>query len=248
MPSRSLVPLVLVLMVVAAAGVIGLLFITNPSLLRASPPPPSTTASTTSTTTSLVPVGDGSVDDLEAGCLLEGEDQPTGTIAAVPGRTGVVGSGALVRYMVEVEEGLRVDGECFARLVDEVLADERSWVGAGGLALQRVEAGPVDFRVSLLSPSTTDAECDPLETAGIYSCWSGERAAVNVWRWEHGTEEYADDLATYRQYVINHEVGHALQHGHVECTTPGEPAPVMQQQSKGLDGCTKNGFPLEEER
>lgn len=58
----------------------------------------------------------------------------------------------------------------------------------------------------------------------------------------------------YKEYVINHEVGHALGRGHY---TPrntnnhnknkGFPAPIMMQQTKGLYGYSFNTFPLKEE-
>ncbi len=196
------------------------------------------------------PAGDGvaSAQGLVDGCLTGEEHSPTGDPVVVPGTSDPSGGGTLVRYIVEIEDGLAVDSACFAQVVESVLADERSWGGGDRMSMQRVDSGPVDLRVSLFSPALTDAQCAPLQTNGIYSCWTGSTAAINVWRWEHATDEYAGFLDVYREYVINHEVGHGLGHGHTDCPSPGEPAPVMQQQTKTLDGCTRNGYPLETER
>ncbi|MBB5078535.1 DUF3152 domain-containing protein [Nonomuraea endophytica] len=143
-----------------------------------------------------------------------------------------------VRYMVEVERGLPFNPGEFAEAVHRTLNDRRSW----GRFL-RVDHGPVRLSVALTSPSLTDHLCLPLNTGGDLSCWDGDRSVINAVRWARGVPQYHGDLARYRHYVINHEVGHGLGHSHRSCPGRGRPAPVMLQQSKSLDGCRPNPWP-----
>jgi hypothetical protein len=170
----------------------------------------------------------------------------TGDLVVVPGTSPRRGHGPLRRYLVEVEAGLGVDGAAFAAAVDATLADPRGW--AAGLSFERVASGPVAFRVTLASPRTTDRLCRPLDTGGIYSCWNGTRALLNAMRWHEGTAGYRGDLPSYRIYMVNHEVGHGLGHGHRMSCGPGGVAPVMMQQTKSLYGCRRNPWPLASER
>lgn len=169
--------------------------------------------------------------------------QGDGVLRTVPGGAAVSGAGRDMSYRVEVEDGLGVDGPSFAREVDRILADPRSWGGSGRWALRRVAGGEAAFRVVLASPATTDRLCAPLRTRGRYSCRNGEFVVLNAARWLTGAESYAGLLPRYREYLVNHEVGHALGQGHAPCPGPGKPAPVMLQQSESLDGCTRNPWP-----
>ena len=154
----------------------------------------------------------------------------------------MAGSGPLVTYSVEIEGGLPVDLPQVTRFVDAVLAHPDGWTAAGTAALQRVSVHP-DIRILLASPEVTDELCRPLDTGGRLSCRNGELVVLNAWRWVNGARTYADSLGRYRRYMVNHEFGHALGNAHAACPGPGELAPVMVQQTMGLDGCLSNPWP-----
>ncbi|MFG1695172.1 DUF3152 domain-containing protein [Nonomuraea sp. NPDC049309] len=163
----------------------------------------------------------------------------SGRYAVVPGSDRARrGRGALVRYLVEVERGLPFDPLTFAAEVHRTLNDIRGWA-----RFQRVDHGPVRVRVALSSPRMTIRQCLPLRTGGELSCWNGRRSVINALRWAKGVPQYDGDLVAYRRYLISHEVGHALGHGHRPCPGPGRLAPVMTQQSKSLGGCRPNPWP-----
>jgi Protein of unknown function (DUF3152) len=162
--------------------------------------------------------------------------QGSGTFRVLPGSSAVIGKGHdLRRFDLQVENGIQgVDLKQFATVVMQALGDPRSWTGTGQVTLQRVSSGPVNFHISLTSSMTVRALCGyslPVET----SCYDGgdTRVALNVARWVRGAKIYASDLATYRIYAVNHEVGHALGHNHAHGCLAGGLAPVMMQQTIG---------------
>src|SRR5690606_1499158 len=150
-----------------------------------------------------------------------------------------VGDGTVKRYTVAVEDGLPGEAEDFAAAVETVLDDERGWA-AEGMSFERVDDGPMDFQVVLAATATVDALCAPLRTNGYTSCTTGNRAVINQNRWVDAVEEFGDDLETYRIYVLNHEIGHALGHGHVSCPGAGDPAPGMPQHHPAPHGSASN--------
>jgi len=130
-----------------------------------------------------------------------------------------------------------------AREVERTVLSPRGWRRTG-LSFKRVAGGASSFRVTVASASTTDRLCLPLQTRGRYSCFQGGRAVLNVDRWKRGAKSYGRrDLDRYRRYMVNHEVGHALGRGHEGCPGRGRRAPLMMQQTKGLDGCRPNPLP-----
>ncbi|GAB76555.1 Protein of unknown function [Austwickia chelonae] len=192
----------------------------------------SLTSSTTSGPSPVPSTGSGNLRVLS----VPGEDSPR--------------VGRRVSYSVEVEEGADADADGFSTLVREVLTDHRGWepqdsVHFVSLGPEQLRSGErPQVRITLASPSTVDRMCAPLRTEGQVSCRNGDRVALNARRWRQGAPSYPDDLLHYRIYLINHEVGHALGHGHEPCSAPGSPAPVMLQQTLGLDGCVRYPWPV----
>jgi hypothetical protein len=172
------------------------------------------------------------------------QHEGSGKLTRVPGQTRAFGTGPLIRYRVEIEEGLPFDPAEVAKVVDETLSDPRSWAAAGRARFMRTDDDDVDLRIIVASPATTDELCEPLGTGGELSCRIDDRVALNAKRWAFGAEAFGDDVENYRHYLVNHEVGHALGEGHRDCGGEGELAPVMMQQTKGVGACLPNPWPL----
>jgi Protein of unknown function (DUF3152) len=122
--------------------------------------------------------------------------------------------------------------------------------------LQRVDSGTPDFRISLTSSFTVRKWCGytiKIETScyassGSVSGLHVNRVVLNDARWVRGAPAYVADLNAYRQYMINHEDGHALGHMHAHGCLADGLAPAMMQQTIGLktpDGkiCSANPWP-----
>lgn len=165
----------------------------------------------------------------------------------LPGTTPQIGQGTakVFRYTVEVENGIDPTAfggdDAFARMVDQTLANPKSWTHNPQFAFIRVDAieqGNPDFRISLSSPMTVREGCGyefPLETSCYNPSYGPDgqpRVFINEARWVRGAVPFEGDVGSYRQYVINHEVGHAIGYlAHEACDKQGGLAPVMMQQT-----------------
>ncbi|MBB5921943.1 hypothetical protein FHR81_002983 [Actinoalloteichus hoggarensis] len=166
----------------------------------------------------------------------------SGEFRLLAGTTDVVGeAGDLHTYTVEIEDGLDVaaDEDVFSSMVDQTLADPRSWPGQGEITMRRVDdsgAAP-DLRITLVSQQTAAAACGdvlPFEVSCLVAEGDAHRAYLNAARWTRGAHSYESNLADFRHYMVNHEVGHHLGLRHVACGTDGELARVMMDQSISL--------------
>ena len=161
--------------------------------------------------------------------------------------------GTVRRFKVAVEKGSGEDVAAFAAQVWATLSDERSWIGAGTFRLQMVTGTEqADFTVYLATRETAGRMCErggtDIRIGGVpyTSCRVTGKAIINLDRWRGSAPTYLQaraGLATYRRYVINHEVGHEFGHRHEGCPKAGGPAPVMVQQTLRLRGCVPNSWP-----
>ncbi|XVU26173.1 DUF3152 domain-containing protein [Actinoplanes sp. CA-054009] len=169
-------------------------------------------------------------------------------------RGAVIGTkGPLRRFKVAVERGSGENANEFAAAVAGTLGDKRSWTGTGQLRLQLVPGSEkADFTVFLATRDTAGKMClqggTNIRVGGVpyTSCRTTGRAIINLDRWRLSAPPYLKakvSLGVYRQYVINHEVGHELGHHHQNCPKAGGPAPVMVQQTLTLRGCTAYAWP-----
>jgi hypothetical protein len=202
-----------------------------------------TTTASTTTTTSALPAGLTAA-DVAAGLLAqEVPKHGTGHVHVVRGSSKAPGKGRIYNIRVEVEGGLDVDRQKFAAFVMKTLNDPRGWGHGGTKTFARTD-GNADITVVLASPDLSAQLCRPLVTNGTLSCRNGARSILTVYRWAKATPDFGKDRTGYRRYVVNHEVGHALGHGHEYCAGKGRLAPVMMQQTKGVGACRPNPWPF----
>ncbi|GAB3245952.1 DUF3152 domain-containing protein [Kineosporia babensis] len=184
--------------------------------------------------------------DVDAGVLsAKVKWKASGRLQTVKGQAKAPGKkGEVMKVRIQVEKGLKIDREKFADFVLATLNDKRSWTEKGKRRFARTDDASAAFTtVVLASPQTSADLCRPLQTMGKLSCRNGDRVVLTNYRWVKAIPEYQKNRQGYRQYVVNHEVGHALGHGHEYCAGKGELAPLMMQQTKGLLGCKPNPWP-----
>lgn len=152
----------------------------------------------------------------------------------------------VVDYVVKVETSVPgIDPDAAAREIQATFDDPRGWAGYGKTSFRAVvEETDAALVIVLAAPDSAQKLCEPADIDRKWNCRVGNRVVVNTDRWLYMTPTY-DDLAEYRAYLINHEVGHYLGLGHVGCPGAGERAPVMMQQSIDLGGCVRNAWPRE---
>jgi hypothetical protein len=147
-----------------------------------------------------------------------------------------------VRYHVETRGRITTSLKEFRTQAQQTYDDPRGW-RAAGIRFVPVKRGGA-FTLVLAQASYLPRFSSAC--SAMWSCRVGRFVIINQDRWKNASPAWNAahlPLRGYRHMVVNHETGHWLGLGHSSCPGPGRLAPVMQQQSKGLQGCRFNPFP-----
>jgi len=174
-------------------------------------------------------------------------EQGEGTFRTVgtPGMTAGEGLETVIRYVVEVEDGVDTAGsggdDALAAMIDATLSNPKGWTNDTAFRFEHVapDQEPT-MRIQLTSVGTTRELCGGLDLEMETSCHiridGVSRVLINESRWVRGAAPFNGDLGSYRQYLVNHEVGHGLGYAaHEACGGEGELAPIMMQQTLSLN-------------
>lgn len=167
--------------------------------------------------------------------------------AAMTIRSPQAASARVVTYSVITRGVITADLDQFRQQANDTLNDVRGWTKLGVVFQEVPTGGQFTLALSEASQMTTFSAngCDTQ-----YSCRVGRFVIINQDRWLGATPSWnaaGGSLREYRHMVVNHETGHWLGHGHVACSGAGDAAPVMQQQSISLQGCSFNAWPTSNE-
>ena len=170
--------------------------------------------------------------------------KPAKVLVGQPQTAVASSGGGKYVYDVQVRGSVRTSLGSFAGSVAQTLADARGWAQKGAFS----RGATTSFIIVLTSAANVPSFSSACSSS--WSCRVGPYVIINEDRWLGATPSWnsaGGNLRDYQHMVINHEVGHWLGNGHVNCGGAGQPAPIMQQQSINLQGCRHNAWPLPSE-
>lgn len=179
--------------------------------------------------------------ELPPGGAFTAHGEGTYRVVGVPGAKVGEGRDKVFTYVVEIENGVNTAAyggdEAVSAMIDATLNNPKGWTADPKFAFQHVAPDQQpEYRIQLTSLDTTHETCGH-DLAMETSCFTsaGNRVVLNESRWVRGATTSKGDMGLYRQYLINHEVGHGLGYAeHQACPENGVLAPIMMQQTLSL--------------
>jgi hypothetical protein len=147
-------------------------------------------------------------------------------------------------YTVEFSNSLSLKKNKIINKIQDVLTNKKGWSKLGyNFNFMDVNTNP-HFCIKIVPESTIVRIC---KFKGLSCADSNTNTIyININLWRKGSSKSKLNLEDYRTYLINHEVGHILGKQHIDKNTlkPRTKAPVMIQQTLGINDCIPNCWPL----
>jgi len=129
--------------------------------------------------------------------------------------------------------------------IQETFADKKGWRSLGHVCVAAppgTEMDEIGFEIRLCDDKFMDSKFPHVHLEGLSVCDMGatpKQIYLRRSNWDSVPPASGyKTLAAYRQYLVNHETGHAIElRDHEDCKGSGLPAPVMMQQTKGTGEC-----------
>lgn len=146
----------------------------------------------------------------------------------------------ILKYHISIEDGITRSLKHFGNIVDNILKDKRTWKRYKFIRTYNKKES--NFKIILTKPASIYSIC---KMKGL-SCTNmiTKDIFINLNRWKNGSKKSQMNITNYRQYLINHEVFHALGGGHNVCKE-NQVCPVTEQQTIRIPKNSKpNPWPL----
>lgn len=223
---------------------LGIQALRHPSLLAA-PPNAQASPSTTPTPTVKVVPSPLPIPDQARSEVWRSTQTGSGQfVAASTLRKPALKAPKVNPYSVELETSLTsLEVDDVARQIQATLDDVRGWGGFGKNSFELVAPKDAKLRIVVAAPETADQLCGVKKGKGLWNCRVKDTVVINSDRWQFMVPNYSN-LAEYRAYAVNHEVGKWLGQRMAFCTKKGQPAPAMMNQNGELGGCKVNAWPM----
>jgi len=127
------------------------------------------------------------------------------------------------------------------KLIYETLNDPRGWYSLGYKFVERSKN--YDFLIKKKTTGEINNETKSMSLHNLSVTFKGYFETTEVWinreNWNSVPINFTGTHKEYRQYLVQHEIGHVLGYDHVTYRV-GRKCPVMYQQTKGTLKCKPN--------